>query len=63
MFLSCVASEMAMGEINSLSEKLETEQVLRREAEHIAHQVRKNTSHVTHVFNIYQLSTCQRLML
>jgi len=35
-----VASEMALEEINSLSEKLEMEQKLRREAEHIAHQVK-----------------------
>ena len=34
-----VASEMAVDEIKSLNEKLETEQALRREAEHIAHQV------------------------
>ena len=34
-----VASEMALDEIKSLSKKLETEQALRREAEHIAHQV------------------------
>ena len=39
-FLLHVASEMAMDEIKSLSEKLETEQALRREAERIAHQVR-----------------------
>ena len=40
MFIAVhVASEMAMDEIKSLSEKLETEQALRREAEHIAHQV------------------------
>jgi len=36
---------MALDEINSLSEKLETEQRLRREAEHIAYQV-KDTSRV-----------------
>lgn len=35
------ASEMALNEIKSLSEKLEAEQALRREAEHIAHQVCK----------------------
>ena len=33
------ASVMAVDEIKALSEKLETEQALRREAEHIAHQV------------------------
>jgi len=35
---------MALEELNTLSEKLETEQKLRREAEHIAHLVNDNYS-------------------
>ena len=39
MSILSAASEMAVDEIKALSKKLETEQALRREAEHIAHQV------------------------
>ena len=41
MYVLPVASEMALDEIKTLSDKLETEQTLRREAEHIAPQVGK----------------------